>query len=69
MIRRLYDLEDRLFYRSRTCDPAFQNVLETWSHRIGILADRLNGRGLHTRPVRRAARVTFSSLNPAAARP
>jgi hypothetical protein len=41
MIRNLYNLEDRLFYASLTCQPARSRLLETWSRRIGELADRL----------------------------
>jgi hypothetical protein len=41
MVRQLYDLEDRLFYASRTCGPARSRLLEIWSLRIGVLADRL----------------------------
>jgi hypothetical protein len=49
MIRRLYNLEDRLFYRSRTCEPALRSLLEAWSGRVGLLADRLAGAGLRDR--------------------
>jgi hypothetical protein len=41
MIRNLYNLEDRLFYASLTCQPARSRLLEAWSRRIGQLADRL----------------------------
>lgn len=41
MIRRLYDLEDRLFYASRTCTPARGRLLEQWSQTVGRLADLL----------------------------
>lgn len=49
MVRQLYDLEDRLFYASRTCGPARSRMLEVWSQRIGALADRLKY-GLVARP-------------------
>jgi hypothetical protein len=41
MIRRLYDLEDWLFYRSRSCKPAIGRRVENWSRHVGLLADRL----------------------------
>jgi hypothetical protein len=41
MIRQLYDLEDWLFYRSRSCAPAARRVVEMLSHGIGCFADSL----------------------------
>jgi hypothetical protein len=51
MIRRLYDLEDWLFYRSRTCAPASRRIVERLSGGVGRFADCLEnraGRGLTT---------------------
>jgi hypothetical protein len=41
MIRNLYNLEDRLFYASRTCPPSRSRLLEDLSRRVGSLADLL----------------------------
>jgi hypothetical protein len=41
MIRQLYELEDWLFYRSRTCDPFAARLIESLSLRIGEWADKL----------------------------
>lgn len=42
MIRQLYDLEDWLFYRSRSCDPAMRGLVESFSRMVGGFADRLH---------------------------
>lgn len=42
MIRRLYDLEDWLFYASVRMSPARRRRFEHLSQRIGQLADRLD---------------------------
>ena len=41
MIRRLYNLEDWLFYRSKSCGPSSGRLMEMWSLQIGQVADRL----------------------------
>jgi hypothetical protein len=41
MIRRLYNLEDWLFYRSKSCGPSAGRLMETWSRQVGQMADRL----------------------------
>ncbi len=43
MIRQLYDLEDWLFYRSRTHTPAMRCVVERLSRWVGHVADRFEG--------------------------
>lgn len=48
MIRQLYDIEDWLFYRSRSCDPALARIIENWSRRVGEFADRLQAGLRHT---------------------
>jgi hypothetical protein len=55
MVRQLYNLEDRLFYASRTCGPVRGRMLEIWSQRIGAVADRLKY-GLVARPTAAYAR-------------
>ncbi len=42
MIRQLYELEDWLFYRSRSLDPALRRIIENSSCLVGHFADRLN---------------------------
>lgn len=49
MIRQLYDLEDRLFYRSRGCTPSVRRHVENLSRAIGRLADRLEGQTWRSR--------------------
>lgn len=49
MIRRLYNLEDWLFYWSRTCAPPMRRKIETWSQRIGQFADRLDAQPWRSR--------------------
>jgi hypothetical protein len=51
MVRQLYNLEDRLFYASRTCLPTRSRRLEVWSMRVGALADLLEA-GLSPRALR-----------------
>jgi hypothetical protein len=50
MIRQLYDLEDRLFYRSRGCTPSVRRLVENLSRAIGHIADRLEGQAWRGRP-------------------
>jgi hypothetical protein len=49
MIRQLYDLEDRLFYRSRACAPSMRRLVENLSRAIGRFADRLEGQTWRSR--------------------
>lgn len=49
MIRQLYDLEDRLFYRSCTCAPSMRRLVENLSRTIGRIADRLEGQTWRSR--------------------
>lgn len=52
MIRQLYNLEDWLFYRSRSCGTGLSRVMEACSWNIGQLADRLNMRSEQGRVLR-----------------
>jgi hypothetical protein len=53
MIRQLYDLEDWLFYRSRTCAPAARRIVERLSRGVGDVADRLEGQNWRGQPTGR----------------
>jgi len=53
MIRQLYDLEDWLFYRSRTCTPAARRIVERLSRSVGHVADRLEGQVWRGQPTGR----------------
>ncbi|OYW55891.1 MAG: hypothetical protein B7Y80_03980 [Hyphomicrobium sp. 32-62-53] len=53
MIRQLYDLEDWLFYRSRTCAPAARRIVERLSRSVGHVADRLEGQVWRGQPTGR----------------
>jgi hypothetical protein len=53
MIRQLYDLEDWLFYRSRTCAPAARRIVERLSRSVGHVADRLESQVWRGQPTGR----------------